>query len=106
MTSAAIITAIDDLFADPILARAALWRPGGTGDGVPVRVIARRPDQVVDFSGARIATATALFDIRVAEATDLAEGDTIEVGGEILVVQGVPLRDSARLVWTVEARPE
>jgi hypothetical protein len=101
-----LAAAVDDLFADPILARPALWRPGGTGDGVPVRVIARRPDQVVDFSGARIATATTLFDIRVTEAADLAEGDTLEVDGEVLVVQGVPLRDAARLVWMVEARPE
>lgn len=97
--------AIDDLFTDPVLARVALWRPGGDGDGVPVRVIDRRPDQVVDFSGARIATATTLFDVRVAEAADLAEGDTIEVEGEVLVVRGVPLRDSARLVWTVETHP-
>lgn len=100
-----LAAAIEDLFADPILARAALWRQGGVGDGVPLRVIARRPDQVVDFSGARIATATALFDIRLAEAAAIAEGDTFEVDGEVLVVQGVPLRDAARLVWTVEARP-
>lgn len=79
---------------------------GRGGNGVPVRVIARRPDQIVDFSGVRIATATTLFDIRVAEAVEIAEGDTIEVDGEALVVQGVPLRDAARLVWTVEVRPE
>jgi len=40
----------------------------------------------------------------VAEAAGIAEGDTLEVDGEVLVVQGVPLRDAARLVWTVEAR--
>ena len=103
MTAFAAATAA--LFADPHLARDALWRVGGAGDGVPVRVIARRPDRVVDFAGARIVSATALFDIRVAEAPGLAEGDTIEIDGEVFVVQGVPQRDAELLVWTVETRP-
>lgn len=101
----ALAAAIDDLFADPNLARVAIWRAGAAGDSVAVRVIARRPDQVVDFSGTRIATATAMFDIRISEAPTLAEGDMFEVDGEVLVVQGEPLRDAERLVWTVDTRP-
>lgn len=101
----AFSAAIDDLFADSNLARVAIWRAGGGGDGVAIRVIVRRPDQVVDFSGTRITTATTLFDIRISEAPTLAEGDTIEVDGEVLVVQGEPLRDAERLVWTADTRP-
>lgn len=101
----AFAAAVDALFADPHLARDALWRPGGAGDGVPVRVIARRPDRLVDFAGTRIVSATALFDLRVAEAPGIAEGDALEVDGEVFVVQGVPQRDAERLVWTVDARP-
>jgi hypothetical protein len=35
----AFAAAIDSIFADPNIARNALWRTGGTGDGVAVRVI-------------------------------------------------------------------
>ena len=101
----AFAAATDALFADPHLAGDAVWRPGATGNGVSVRVIARRPDRVVDFAGARIVSATALFDIRVAEAPGIMEGDTLEIDGEVFVVQGVPQRDAERLVWTVETRP-
>jgi hypothetical protein len=43
-TMTAFVQTIDTLFADPHLARVALYRPGGEGDGVPVRVVARQPD--------------------------------------------------------------
>jgi hypothetical protein len=46
-----------------------------------------------------------VFEIRIAEAPTLAEGDTIEVDGELHVVQGEPMRDAVCLVWTAEARP-
>lgn len=101
----AFSAAIDDLFADPNLARVAIWRAGGGGDGVAVRVIARRPDRVAEFGETSIHAETTIVDIRVNEAPTLAEGDTIEVDGEALIVQGEPLRDAERLVWTVDTRP-
>jgi hypothetical protein len=97
--------AIDDLFADPNVARAAIWRAGGVGDGVPVRIITRRPDSIAEFGATRLAVETTLFDLRVSEVPDLAEGDTLDLDGEMFVVQGEPRRDAARLVWTAEARP-
>ncbi len=101
----AFAAAMDALFADPHLGRDALWRPGGTGDGVAVRVIARRPDRLGDSAGPRIVSATALFDLRVAEAPNIAEADTLEMDGEVFMVQGVPQRNAERLVWTGETRP-
>lgn len=97
--------AIDNLFADPNLARDALWRAGGSDPAVVVRVIARRPDRIAAFAETRIVAPAAMFDLRVAEVPTLAEGDTLEIDGALLVVQGDPLRDSEQLVWTVEARP-
>lgn len=97
--------AIDDLFADPNIARTAVWRAGGTGPGMPVRVISRRPDSVAEFGAIRLAVETTVFDLRISEVPDLAEGDTLEVNGETFVVQGEPRRDAARLVWTADARP-
>lgn len=100
----AFSAAIDDLFADPNIARAAIWRAGGTGQGIPVRVVTRRPDSIAEFGATRLAVETTIFDLRVSEVPDLAEGDTLDLDGETFVVQGEPRRDAARLVWTAEAR--
>ncbi len=101
----AFTAAIDALFADPNIARTALYRAGGIGDGVPVRAITKRNDQVSEYSDIRIVSATARFDLRVAEVPDPAEGDTITLDGETFVVQGEPIRDTERLVWTIDTRP-
>jgi len=49
-------------------------------------------------------TPVALVDLRVSEAPTIAAGDTIEIDGDILLVQGEPVRDAERLIWTVEGR--
>ena len=97
--------ALDDLFADPNLAADAVWRTGGTGPDVPVRVMVRLPDRVTDYGLTRITSSTAMIEVRVAEVPAPAEGDTVSFGGRTLVVQGEPLADALRLVWTVECRP-
>lgn len=101
----AFAAAIDDLFADPNIARGAIWRAGGTGPGIPVRVVMRRPDSVAEFGATRLAVETTVFDLRVSEVPELAPGDTLELDGETFVVQGSPRRDAGRLVWTAEALP-
>ncbi|WP_333834999.1 head-tail joining protein [Rubrimonas sp.] len=65
----------------------------------------RRPDTIATFAEARLWSETALFDIRVSEVPSPRPGDTIRLGEESFVVQGEPVRDRERLVWTVEARP-
>jgi len=47
-------SAIDDLFADPHLARHALWHAGGTGSPLPVRIILRQPGRVGSFGETRL----------------------------------------------------
>lgn len=95
--------AIDVLFADPNLAIEAIYTPAG-GDPMTVRVIARRRDAIVGFGDTRIRAATAMFDVRIVEVAAPAPGDTLKLGGETYVVQGTPIRDAERLVWTMEAR--
>jgi hypothetical protein len=97
--------ALDDLFGDPNLAYEVLWRARGIDPAVPVRAIVRRPDGIGEFGETRIVAGSTVFEIRIAEAPTLAEADTIEAGGEVYVIQGEPMRDSARLIWSVEARP-
>jgi hypothetical protein len=101
----AFAAAIDALFADPNLAVDAVYRAGGADPGIPVRVVVRRPDRVGDFGDTRLLTETTVFDVRVSEIAEPAAGDTIEADGVTYVIQGEPVRDAERLVWTIDARP-
>jgi hypothetical protein len=94
--------AIDDLFADPNLAVDAVYLPEG-GEPVPVRLIARRPDRVLEFGEARLHAETAVFDVRTSQGPNPRPGDRLDVGEEMFVIQGEPIRDSARLVWTLRS---
>ncbi len=100
----AFTVAIDELFADPNIATEAIYTPAG-GDPVPVRVIAKRPDEIVGFGDTRIHAATAVFDVRVPEFPAPAEGDTLEVDGQTFLVQGTPVKDREGLIWTLDTRP-
>jgi hypothetical protein len=98
-------TAVAALFADANLARDAMYQPSD-GDPFPVRVIARRADAITDFSEARLWSETSSFDVRVCEVASPRPGDGLVLDGETFVVQGEPVRDRERLVWTLDARPQ
>ena len=100
----AFAAAVDALFADPNLAREATYEPAD-GDPFPVRVIARRADAVTEFGEARLWSETTRFDLRVAEVAAPRPEDRIVIDGEAFVVQGEPVRDRERLVWTLDTRP-
>ena len=95
---------VDQLFADPNLGREASWEPAD-GEPVSVRVIARRADAVTEFGEARLWSETTRFDLRVSEVADPRPGDRLVLDGETFVIQGEPVRDRERLVWTVDMRP-
>lgn len=97
--------AIDAIFSNPVIAVAATYRAGGAGPGTSVRVIRRHPDEITEWRGGRFLRETVILDVRTSEVSDLSAGDTFELGGEILEVQGEPARDPERLVWRAEARP-
>ena len=101
----AFAAATDVLFADPHLARDAVYRPAGDGDGIPIRVMLRRPDRIESFGETRIASSTTLLDVRVSEVAEPVVGDTLALDGRTVVVQGTPLRDAKGLVWTLDTRP-
>ncbi len=48
---------------------------------------------------------TTRIDLRVAEVANPRPGDRIEIDGEAFLIQGEPVRDRERLVWTVDLRP-
>ena len=99
----AVATAVDDCFRH--LGRDAVYTADG-GEPVTVRVIAKRPDEIVGLGETRIHAGTALFDVRVSEIAEPRPGDRLSVGGEDYLVQGEPVRRYAeRLIWTLEACP-
>jgi hypothetical protein len=101
----AFSAATDVLFADPHLARDAVYRPGGVSDGIPVRVMHRQPDRIEGFGETRIASSTTMLDVRASEVAEPAAGDTLALEGRTVVVQGTPIRDAEALVWTLDTRP-
>jgi hypothetical protein len=100
----AFAAAVVALFADPNLGRDAVYIADG-GAPVLVRVVARRADAVTDFGDARLWSETTRVDLRVAEVPNPRPGDRIEIDAEAFLIQGEPIRDRERLVWTVDLRP-
>jgi hypothetical protein len=100
----AFATAVGALFADPNIGRDAVYIADG-GAPVPVRIVARRADTITDFGDARLWSETTRVDLRVTEVAEPRPGDRIEIGGDTFLIQGEPVRDRERLVWTVDLRP-
>ena len=100
----AFAATVGALFADPNIGRDAVYIAEG-GEPLLVRVVARRADAVTDFGDARLWSETTRVDLRVAEVPNPHLGDRIEIDGDAFLIQGEPVRDRERLVWTVDLRP-
>ena len=96
--------AVGALFADPNMGRDAVYIAEGDAP-VLVRVVARCADAVTDFGDTRLWSETTRVDIRVAEVPNPRPGDRVEIDGDAFLIQGEPVRDRERLVWTVDLRP-
>ena len=57
------------------------------------------------FGEARIWSETTRLDLRPAKTAKPWPGDRITIDGEPFLIQGEPVRDRERLVWTVDLRP-
>ena len=100
----ALGAAVATLFADPNIGRDAVYTSDG-GAPVLLRVIARRADSISDFGDARLWSQTTRIDVRISEVPNPRPGDRIEIDSEAFLIQGEPVRDRERLVWTVDLRP-
>lgn len=98
-------TAMDRIFAHPSMAVAAVWISATTSEERPIRVIRRAPDRITEFGAAQLVSDTTLVDVRVIDLPDPRPGDLIVIGTDSFVIQGEPVRDRERLVWTVDLRP-
>ena len=102
----AVEAAINALFADTNIATDAIYRALGTGDPQTVRIVTKRPDEVLDFGDSRVVTATTVAEVRTSELPDPQAGDTLEISGETYTIQGTPRRDTERLIWSLDLRPQ
>ena len=96
--------AVDLLFADPNIGHEAIYISDG-GAPLLVRIVSRQADAISDFGDARLWSETTRIDLRVAEVSNPRPGDRLEIDGEAFLIQGEPVRDRERLVWTVDLRP-
>lgn len=96
---------LDAILADPSFGEDALWKAGGSGPGVPVRVVRRAPDQVERFGDSRALLGSLAVDLRRTDAPTLAEGDVVEFGGTTFRVIAEPVADALGLTWTAELAP-
>jgi len=95
--------ALDTVFAE--FGLDAVFTPQG-GEPLTVRVLARRPDEIIGFGETRVHTEIALFEVRVSEVPQPRPGDLLTVDITDYVIQGEPeRRDPHRLVWTLDTRP-
>jgi hypothetical protein len=99
----AFASAIDALFADPNIGEDALWKAGGIGAGVAVRIIRKSPDRVAEFGESRAVLPTVGIDIRRSQAAAITEGDLILIGAETFKIIGPPIGDALGLVSACEA---
>lgn len=100
----AFAAAIEAMFADPNIARDVVYVAEG-GTPTLVRAVLRRADDMTGFGEARLWSETTRLDLRLAEVPAPRSGDRIEIDGEAFLIQGEPVRDRERLVWTVDLRP-
>ncbi|MBT8169784.1 head-tail joining protein [Falsiruegeria litorea] len=96
---------MDRIYSNPSMAIAALWISATTSEERPIRVVRRAPDRITEFGVARFVSDTTMVDVRVYDLPDPRPGDLIVIGADSFTVQGEPIRDSERLIWSLDLRP-
>lgn len=100
----AFASANDILFEDQNLGLDALWKAGGAGAGVSVRIVISEPDVEQDWRETRLVLNAVIIEVRMSEAANVAKGDTFTVDTAVYIVSGDPKRDDLQLTWRAEAR--
>ena len=94
----AFADAMAALAADLNLGADAVYRQGGTGPAVPVRLLRSSPDRVADAFGTEILQATDILSVAIAVLPDLAAGDSFALGSDLLTVTHAE-RDASGTAW-------
>ncbi len=101
----AFSAAVDALFANGDLAADVIWTPEATGVPVTVRAIRKAPDDTMSFGSSSVHVTTTIFDVRQSEMASPRPGDRLTFAGSDYKIQGEPVSDRERLVWTLDTHP-
>lgn len=93
------------LFADPVLAKSAVYIPKDLSGSFSVRVMAKQPDTLAGFGAGYIHAATSLFQVQTKDVPQPVVGDQLTVDGVTYTVQSEPTADQDRLLWTLNTVP-
>jgi len=85
----AFAAAMAALVADGHLGIDAVYRAGGTGSPITVRVVRSSPDVTASVFDASVVQATDVLTVPTASLSDAAPGDTFTVGADMLTVKHV-----------------
>ena len=96
----AFASAMEALAADPNLGTEAVYRQGGSGTPVSLRVLRSSPDRVADAFGTGILSATDILSVAISVLPATDAGDTFTLGPDTLTVQHAE-RDAAGIAWRV-----
>lgn len=99
-----VFAAVDRIFTHAAMAVPALWISATSSEERPIRIIRRAPDRVTEFGAGLFVSDTTLVDVRVADLPAPRPDDVIVMGADSHVIQGEPLRDRERLIWTLDLR--
>jgi hypothetical protein len=97
--------ALGHILADPHVGVDAEWRQGGTAPPVAVHVVRSSPDRAAGAFDAAVIQATDVLTAAVADVSDLAAGDSVTLGSDVLTVTHAE-RDALGVAWRVFCRRE
>ena len=93
-------SAMAALLADPHLGVDALYRAGGTGNPVALRVLRTSPDRIASGFDTEIISTSDILSVPIALLPDLAPGDSFAIGADLLTVSHAT-RDGSGTAWRV-----
>ncbi|MCX7371178.1 MAG: hypothetical protein NTW56_01845 [Alphaproteobacteria bacterium] len=96
----AFADAMAAMVADPNLGVEAVYRQGGTGAPIALRVIRSSPDRGGDAFGSELLQASDVLALAIATLPQLGSGDTFQFGADILTVTHAE-RDATGIAWRV-----
>ena len=93
-------SAMAALLADPHLGVDALYRAGGTGNPVALRVLRTSPDRIASGFDTEIISASDILSVPISLLPALAPGDSFAIGADLLTVSHAT-RDGSGTAWRV-----
>lgn len=83
----------------------ATYVPPGGGAAVPIRVLPRRGDNLLDFGETQIAVDSLFFEVKVADLASPEEDGLIQIDGIDYLIQAEPrIEDIDAIVWIIDTR--